>query len=442
MFDITAEDIALLSDKDTRALVVLLCESEMRRRGLPVSAVTGGGDQDAADGGIDARVALPDQTEIDGFIPRSATGFQVKKPNMARTEILEEMRPDGALRPSIRELADQGGAYIIVSTGTSLTDIKYKNRINAMKEAVDDIPNKDNLTLDFIDRDRLATWVRDHAGLTLWVKRKIGQAVLGWQPYGAWSYDPNGTENEYLTDKQVRIENTKTKETGMDAISGITAIRNTLRQPKSSVRLVGLSGVGKTRLVQALFDSRAGENGDSLNPTLAYYTDINSGPNPQPESLASDLVATGTRAILVVDNCSPDLHRRLTNICRSNASFVSVITVEYDIRDDEPEGTDVYVLKPSSGELIEQLIRRRYPQISGVDIQTISEFSGGNARIAIALAETVGKNETLSGLGDTDLFLRLFHQKNTEDDSLFLIAQACALFSSFQGEEISYCEEA
>src|SRR5260370_15384631 len=127
MFEITSDDIALLNDKDLRALVGLLCESEARSRGFSPSAVTWGGNQTAADGGLDVRVALPVGAAIDGFVPRTATGFQVKKKDMPRTEILAEMRPNGALRPAIRDLADRSGAYIIVSSTGSTADAPLQN---------------------------------------------------------------------------------------------------------------------------------------------------------------------------------------------------------------------------------------------------------------------------------------------------------------------------
>jgi ATP-dependent Clp protease ATP-binding subunit ClpA len=63
-------------------------------------------------------------------------------------------------------------------------------------------------------------------------------------------------------------------------------IRDLLRQPRSVLRLVGLSGVGKTRLVQALFDDRVGEG--SLDPSLAIYTNLSDEPDPQPIGLVSD----------------------------------------------------------------------------------------------------------------------------------------------------------
>src|SRR5438552_1979512 len=81
-------------------------------------------------------------------------------------------------------------------------------------------------------------------------------------------------------------------------------------------------------------------------------------------------------------------------------STVSAITVEYDSREDEPEGTEVFRLEPSSTELIETLLTRRYPEVSEVDVRTLAAFSGGNARIAIALAGTIGKKETIAGLSD------------------------------------------
>ena len=51
MFEITGDDIALLSDEDLRSLIGRLCESEMRLRGFPASAVTWGGNQTAKDVG-------------------------------------------------------------------------------------------------------------------------------------------------------------------------------------------------------------------------------------------------------------------------------------------------------------------------------------------------------------------------------------------------------
>jgi hypothetical protein len=362
MPEITSDDIALLNDEDLRALVGRLCESEARRRGFSTSAVTWGGHQNAADGGLDVRVALPAGAAIDGFVPRPATGFQTKRTEMPRKEILSEMRPSGVLRPVIQELADQSGAYIIASSSDSTSDISLRNRRKAMAEAVKDLPNANALKLDFYDRTRLATWVRDHVGLILWVREKIRKTLRGWHSYGPWANAPEGISGDYLLDDKLRLHAGRETEKGTNALEGLKRIREILHEPGKVVRLVGLSGVGKTRLVQALFDDRIGEK--SLDPSLAFYTNVADGPDPQPIGLASDLVAARTRAILVIDNCPPELHACLSDICRSPESLVSLISVEYDIREDQPEGTDVFVLEISSNDLIEKLVRHRFPGVT------------------------------------------------------------------------------
>src|SRR4051812_29065303 len=139
MLEIEPDDIANLSDEVLRSLVGRLCEAELRQRGLGPAGVTWGGNQNAADGGIDVRVELPDDGACGGYLPRHAIGFQVKKPDMPASAITAEMRPDGKIRPSIQKLADHAGAYIMVSSGANVSDSVLNDRRDAMARAVDDV---------------------------------------------------------------------------------------------------------------------------------------------------------------------------------------------------------------------------------------------------------------------------------------------------------------
>lgn len=436
MFDVTADDIARLTDDNLRELVGRLCEAELASRGLSPAFVTWGGNQTAADGGLDVRVALPQDTTTDGFIQRPSTGFQVKTPDMPRAAILNEMRPEGGVRPVIQELADAFGSYVIVSSHGSTADSALHNRRKAMRDAIAGIANAGQLHTDFFDRTRMATWVRLHPGLVTWVKERVGRALVGWRSYGAWSGAAERVDAEYVLDDKLRIHfGTDRDATTRRVIDAVDELRDELSKPGTMLRLVGLSGVGKTRLAQALFDPRIGSR--PLPPSIAVYTNLSDNPSPQPTGLASDLIAMRTRAILIVDNCPPELHRRLSDLCAASGSTVSVLTIEYDVRDDQPEGTQVVTLDTSSPELIEKLIGRRYPHLSQVDARTIAEASGGNARIAIALAETVGHSESIAGLSDEELFQRLFRQRHDPDSALLFAAQACSLVYSFQGEMLT-----
>src|SRR6185437_5646911 len=200
MFDITPADIALLNDEDLRTLVALLCEEEIRKRGFSPAAITWGGNQNSADAGVDVRVSLSLDKQIEGFIPHTNTCLQVKAQDMPAAEIQKEMCPGGTLRPAVAELGDEGGAYIIVSSKGSVSDSALRNRRNAMRRALRSLKNRDLIKTDFYDRTRIATWVRSHIGLALWVREKAGRPLRGWHPYGAWAHDPG---SNYLLDDKI-----------------------------------------------------------------------------------------------------------------------------------------------------------------------------------------------------------------------------------------------
>lgn len=431
--EISGKDIAELSDTDLRTLIGFLCEADFRAENLTTVSITFGGHQNAKDGGLDVVVSAATGTAR-GFISRSETGIQVKKPKMFPSEIKDEMKPKGVLRPDIEELVKNKGAYIIVSSKDSTSHTALKNRKNAMRESVKGCEDADKLLLDFYDQGRIATWVRNHPSLALWVQNKIGNPTTGWRGYDNWSRSPKGVEDEYLYDEELRlVDDTEKSQNGVGAIKGICRVRETLCRPRSSVRIAGLSGVGKTRFAQALFDERVG-NG-ALNKSQVFYTDISDDPNPEPGRFAEQLVAGNVRAILIIDNCSRDLHERLTKICVDRKSHISVLTIEYDVRDHLPEETKVLRLEPASEELTEKLIRVRFPHISQVDARSVAKFSGGNARIALALAGTVKEGESLSGLKDESLFERLFHQRHNVNEELLLTASVLALVYSFEGSD-------
>ena len=205
LLEISGDEIALLDDADLRSLVGQLCEADYQMAGLSPKGIDWGGHQDARDGGLDVVVRSDFNPPKNSFIPRKITGFQVKKPDMPRLKILKEMRPKGSLREEIRSLLRERGAYVIVSSSGSTTETALNVRAKAMREAIEDEPNNEQLYLDFLDRGRVATWVRTHPFLVLWVRNKIGRPLQGWQPYGNWANTPTGVQEEYLLDDELRL---------------------------------------------------------------------------------------------------------------------------------------------------------------------------------------------------------------------------------------------
>ncbi|MDZ7840826.1 MAG: hypothetical protein U5R46_08405 [Gammaproteobacteria bacterium] len=434
--DVTGDDVAQLNDSDLRRLIGELCEADCERAGLSPLNVRWGGHQNAKDGGLDVVVETEAGLPLNSSIPRRNTGFQVKTSDMPRHKILKEMCPKGVLREEIKDLMKKGGAYVIVSSKGSTAHPALKDRLAAMKEAIGEEEKKNDLVLSFLDRGQVASWVRAHPVYVMWVRDKVGKPLAGWQAYGNWANAPGGAKEEYLLDDGLRLQDgMRPTQDGVTIQDGIENLRAVLSSKSNSVRLTGLSGVGKTRLVQALFDNRVGDN--ALNRHQVFYTDTADDPDPKPGEMVRQLIAARTRAIVIVDNCPPELHRRLTEIASEAHSTVSILTVEYDVREDIPEETNVYRLEPASTEVIEKLISKRFEHISQVDCRTVAEFSGGNARIAIALAATIRQGEAVSGLQEETLFKRLFEQRQGPDDDLLRSAEACSLVYSFDGVDVS-----
>lgn len=440
LLDVTGEDIGRLSDADLRILTGKLCEADYLQAGLPTRGITWGGHQDAADGGVDVRVRRLtelDPTNVqpppDSHIPRAETVFQCKQTNMAKGDILTEMRKVDVVQ-LLGELAACDGAYVIVS-GTSTTESMLQNRRGAMREAVDSITESQRLDLDFYDQSRIASWVQRHPALVPWVLERVGRPFSGWRSYGYWASGRGTVDDDYLLDKRAKLIPPGSTGQPVTIEEGIQELRQQLSTLGRAVRLVGLSGVGKTRLVQALFDPRIGT--EHLNHYQVYYADGSQPTQPDPIQLADQLIARRHSGFLVIDNCSEEHHRAINHRCCQDDSTVRLLTIEYDIREDSPTETDVYRLQPSDDQLIEALISQRHPDVSQIDRSTIARFSEGNTRVALALADSVMHDGSLAGLGDNDLFRRLFYQRRGEDRGLLETAKAASLVYSFCIEESS-----
>lgn len=429
-FEIEARDISELNDGDLRELVGRLCEAELMLQGLGTSSVTWGGAQEAADGGLDVSVNEKGILNNPNFIPRSNSGFQVKKQQMGKAACKKEMQEEGSIKPIIADLAKKHGAYIIVSGKDDCSDKMLSDRLDGMKDAISSLSNKNNLKIDFYGRDRIATWLRQHPGVSLWARHKLGKPLSGWHPFGRWAATPLEIEDEFLADDHPCVyPDDSPSKASQTLLEGVKSTRKKLRRPGSAVRITGLSGVGKTRFAQALFEEEVAEH--PLSKTNAIYADLGDDLSPTASELVTHLIANDTDAYLVLDNCPPDVHRLLQKKVSSNGTKLRLLTIEYDISDDKPEETEVIHLEPSGEKTVSKLVQIRFSDLGQVNSDKIAEFSGGNARVAISLASRVEADETLANFSDQDLFQRLFSQRKEANASLLESAEVLSLVYSF-----------
>lgn len=429
IFDIEKDDLQRLSDTLLEELIARLAEAEAAAHGHSPACVSWSGSIKAPDGGIDIHVQV-DTTKLDtGFLSRPDTVLQSKKDPMPKSAIAAEMLKDTELNPTIANQAKIGGSYIIVSLADDCSPPMKKDRLDAMRAALANDPNKDNIHLDFFDRSKLVQWVRQHPSVLLWLKRKLGQGYSGWQPYGAWSNPPEGSPDALISAPGVTVHLPTERDQQLSIEDAIEPMRRLIRTSNKAIRITGLSGVGKTRIAQALFDETVGT--DPLDRTIAVYVDTGQDPDPSASAMLDRLIAEGRRAVMILDNCPSDLHSALAGKVSAASGDVSLITVEYDIRDDKPQTTEVIHIEANGPEVAEELLARRFSEIGQGNARRVAEFADGNCRVALAIAERVEQGEGLAQLSDAELFDRLFQQRKGDDGVLREQAETLSLVYSF-----------
>ncbi len=430
MFDIPKAALLQLTDSQLRELVARLCEAELRLKGFPASSVRWGGAQTTPDGGLDVDCRVDSENFERGFVPCARTGFQVKKYRMPAGAIKAEMSPKGELRPIFPVLASENGCYVIVSLADDVPPggTMLQRRLMAMESQIEQITCQGSLELQFYGRGDLAHWLRQHPSVQLWVRMLLSLPRRGWNPFGRWSRTLRSVNDDLICKAGIVIRTPGTEGEGLEIVPGIEKIRKLVRSQQKAVRIVGLSGIGKTRIVQALFEEEVGT--DALSRSLAIYADLGNELVPSPLEVIETLAAEQRDAIVVLDNCPSETHEALAKRVTDEPN-IRLISIEYDIQEDRPEATNVVHIDARGPEIAETLVLRRYPNLGQANARRVANLSGGNALLATLLADAVRDEGSLSEFSNQQLFERLFYQRNAPDSDLLAAAEVMALVYSF-----------
>ena len=107
---------------------------------------------------------------------------------------------------------------------------------------------------EFYGCSELANRLRRHPGVPLWVRDVLGIPLQGWKPFGRWTDTLPGDSDELICKPGVSITLPGKNTSKLDIEHGIERIRDLVRTSDKAMRFVGLSGVGKSRIAQALFE--------------------------------------------------------------------------------------------------------------------------------------------------------------------------------------------
>lgn len=415
-FTIESTHIKLLDEQQLTELLNRLLQCECVQHGIAQRSSEVALNIKRADGGEDGRISWNEGPEFTNFIPNRLTLFQNKAtssslgPAKYANEIVKDSNPN-ELKPKVEEIFEQAGTYIFF-TNQEINHQDMQLRIDAVRNRLREF-NKtyaDSCQILIYEASQIAKWVNNFVPAIVAVQHWVGIPFeRGLKTYELWS------EHAYLN-KLPFIDVDSRKEIS-DALS------EEIIQPKSSVRIMGLSGLGKTRLAFRIVQ----ENKNIRE--LTVYIDANYV--GKIDGLVADWVSLGLKAIVIVDNCDFKLHKSLEREVYREGSQLSLLTLDYNLETVSSD-TRTYHLQPMATEEIKLLINPLYKdQIS--DLDRIAVFAQGFPQMAVLIAEArLNDDPKVGELTDDDLVDRLLWTRDaTKDPDKLKILQFCSLFDVF-----------
>ncbi|MEA5115935.1 MAG: hypothetical protein VB050_18115 [Geobacteraceae bacterium] len=414
LFRVESRDITDLNDIQLTRLLKLLLHLEARSSGIADRAVDVALNITVADGGEDGRIKWEGGPDNTCFLPSRFCQFQNKATEMRPTDCANEIvASDGSMKRMVEDALDNGAAYILFTNQELNTYQKIPNRIKNIREKLIQLGKAyaETVTIEIYDAAKIEGWVNKYISAIVavlnWVGRPLERGLKTWSDWGQ--------QGEYQRFSFVADEDRK---------AALDSIKSLLNVPGKCARIVGLSGLGKSRLAFEAF--RDVDELDDFSKRVVY---VDACANSAVLGLITDWVQCGLEGIVVVDNCDISLHEKIRREIQRADSNLSALTLDYNL--DRANHTVIIQLRQLPDENIKQMLAPVYgDQIS--DLDRIVSFAQGFPQMAVLLADARLENEPEMGrLSDDDLAHKMLWGGREHDEKDEKILKGCALFDRF-----------
>ena len=389
-FEVTGQHIEALKEPQLPDLLRRLLLAEAQTHNLPTDGIQVASNIHTGDGGEDGRIEWKDGPKRTPNLPSRLCQFQLKAgaitPSQAGKEVLTKA---GGVKEMVHLVLSSGGNYILLCVKPH-TEQQILEREDAIRKAVKGAGiNIADEQVSFRDADQIASWVNRYPSVATWVKEQTHPGTLG--PFRSWSHW-NG-RGEHRWSPWVEDERLA------PLLSRLHSIVSTLR---SSVRVVGLTGVGKSRLVLEALGPAATD--PDLAAITMYAVEVEAPPGLIIQTVQS-LADSGTRAIVVVDECPLEAHRILVGVVSHAGSRLSLITIDHEI----PAGSldESTLLIPEAPLSVNQAIIEREEGLARDDKRRLAQLSSGFPGICLPITRAWATQSPISHATD-DHFVDAF----------------------------------
>ena len=413
-FDVTGEEIAGLTERTFTALLRQLLHAEAQINNLHSYDVRihVPANIQAPDGGEDGRIEWKGGPSSTSYLPSRLNQFQLKAGNMypiaAGRDVLTKA---GAVKGMVRSVLEADGCYIMLCA-RSYNQQAIENRVTGIRDALRFAGmNIHDEQIEFRDAEQVASWVNHHAAVATWVKERTQPGTTG--PFRSWSHWADRPEHQgspWVEDERLAPLRDRLLEQ--------------VTEPRTAVRIVGLSGVGKSRLtLEALGPTR----GLLLNSIVMYASQSEFSPEDI-NRVVQNLSDLGTRAIVVVDDCDADTHQVLVGMTLRQGSHLSLVTIDSEV----PSGTlddNTVMIVEAQPAVTEGILRHVSPGLAHEDQIRLERFSKGFPEVAVRLGSTWSESRPIAHSSSdsiVDAYVLGRKPRNTE-----LILESATLVATF-----------
>lgn len=366
VFDIVVDEIERLNQFDLTSLMNKILRTELskanlRQAGLKLSLNVLAGD-DALDATIEDPVPSGHQ-----WLPEGISGWQFKAEDITPKRLKEDViTKEGELSPLIEDLLNRKGTYVLVVGSKSYGGKLVKRRVDALSEVFAEHGFPDTKILVYSSGE-LVEWVN-----------QLPRVLAHLSPHRMTFKDINQWHDNYP-----HIRNPPyVKDTKRNAIE--SEIRETiyagLESPLTSIiRIVGLAGIGKTRLI---YESLA------VDEDLANQVIFIENPDKMPHSLFNELSNDeGLMTIVVIDECPNSRFIQLAEEVEGIGGRITFIALDFDIDSRRTLTDNHFIIDSLAEESIEELAVTLAPGLPDEVIKIVIEHSEGYPRFAVLLTE-------------------------------------------------------
>ncbi len=192
----------------------------------------------------------------------------------------------------------------------------------------------------------------------------------------------------------------------------------------SIVRLTGASGLGKTRLLLEAIDASS-----SIDDSCVLVFDASHYEKEIKESIRQ-AVERKVHGLVVVENCSVDLHNTLAREVNKIVCFLKIVSIGYS---HEQVNDSIHIkLSTLSDDAIKQVLSPILVGLDTSDVDRVARFAQGYPLMATLIAEQYRKEGRLLGsIEDRSVVRKLIDGDDGATDAEKDLLSACSLFDVF-----------